>query len=165
MMHKGLTAPVPLSADHGVGGFSCGEPSLDEWLLRRALKNQANGASRTYVVCEGAAVVGYCCLSAGALGHAQAPGGLRRNRPDPVPVMVLGRLAIHVDHQQRGIGTALLSDAIRRTQQAAQIAGISALMVHALGESARRFYRSRGFLESPVQPMTLCLLLETVRQA
>lgn len=165
MTRRVLTAPTPLTIEHLLDGFECGEPALDEWLRRRALKNQANGASRTYVVCEGEAVVGYYCLSAGALGHAHAPSGLRRNRPDPVPVMVLGRLAIHREHQQRGIGTALLSDAIRRTLQAAQIAGMAALMVHALGESARRFYRSRGFIESPVQPMTLCLMLGTVAQA
>lgn len=102
---------------------------------------------------------------AGAIGHAEAPSAMRRNRPDPVPVMVLGRLAIHKDHQQKGIGTALLRDAILRTIQAAEIAGITALLVHALTEQAKRFYRSCGFIESPIQPMTMYQLLATAQRA
>ena len=159
------SAPQPLAGHHFLEGFDSGEPSLDDWLKRRAARNQTSGASRTYVVCEGAAVVGYYCLAAGALDHADAPGPVRRNRPDPVPVMVLGRLAIHKDHQQSGLGTALLRDALQRTLAACDIAGIAALLVHALSEDAKRFYRSRGFIESPVKPMTMCLLLETVRKA
>ncbi|MEO8855897.1 MAG: GNAT family N-acetyltransferase, partial [Burkholderiaceae bacterium] len=95
----------------------------------------------------------------------EAPSTMKRNRPDPVPVLVLGRLAIHKNHHQKGIGTALLNDAIRRAIQAAEIAGVTALLVHALSEQARLFYRSRGFVESPVKPMTLCLMLATVDQA
>ena len=117
------------------------------------------------MVCEGQTVVGYYCLSAGAIGHAEAPSAMRRNRPDPIPVMVLGRLAIHKDHQQKGIGTALLRDAILRTIQAAEIAGITALLVHTLTEQAKRFYRSRGFIESPIQPMTMYQLLATALRA
>ena len=116
-------------------------------------------------MCEGDAVIGYYCLAAGAIGHAEAPSTLKRNRPDPVPVLVLGRLAIHKDHHQKGIGTALLNDAIRRAIQAADIAGVTALLVQAISEQARRFYLSRGFVESPIKPMTLCLMLATVRQA
>lgn len=160
-----LSAPQPLSDEHHLADFDSGEPSLDDWLRRRAAKNQANGSSRTYVVCEGDRVIGYYCLAAGAVGHAEAPSTMRRNRPDPVPVLVLGRLAIHKSHHQQGIGTALLNDAIRRAIQAADIAGVTALLVHALSEQARRFYLSRGFIESPVKPMTLCLMLATVDQA
>ncbi len=160
-----LSAPQPLADGHQLADFDSGEPSLDDWLKRRATRNQASGSSRTYVVCEGPRVVGYYCLAAGALGHAEAPSALKRNRPDPVPVLVLGRLALHKDHQQKGIGTALLNDAIRRAIQAADIAGVAALLVHAISEQARRFYLSRGFTESPVQPMTLCLMLATVDQA
>lgn len=160
-----LSSPEPLAGHHRLDDFVSGEPSLDEWLKRRALKNQANGSSRTYVVCEGEAVIGYYCLAAGALGHAEAPRGLRRNRPDPIPVLVLGRLAIHQDFQQQGVGTGLINDAIRRSLQAAGIAGVSALLVHALSEPARRFYLSRGFMDSPIKPMTLCLVLATVNQA
>lgn len=160
-----LSAPQPLSDEHDVADFDSGEPALDDWLRRRAAKNQANGSSRTYVVCEGDRVIGYYCLAAGAIGHAEAPSTMRRNRPDPVPVLVLGRLAIHKSHHQQGIGTALLNDAIRRAIQAAGIAGVTALLVHAISEQARRFYLSRGFVESPVKPMTLCLMLATVDQA
>ena len=162
-----LSAPQPLGDHHQLADFDSGEPSLDDWLRRRAARNQAHGSSRTYVVCEGDTVIGYYCLAAGALGHAEAPSGMKRNRPDPIPVLVLvlGRLAIHKDHQQRGIGTALVNDAIRRAMQASDIAGVTALLVHALSEQARRFYLSRGFMESPVKPMTLCLMLATVDQA
>ena len=160
-----ISAPQPLTDQHQLAEFDSGEPSLDDWLKRRAARNQANGSSRTYVVCAGSAVIGYYCLVAGAIGHGDAPGSLRRNRPDPIPVLVLGRLAIHVDHHQKGIGTALLRDAMLRAMQAAEIAGITALLVHALSEPAKRFYRSRGFIESPVKPMTLCLPLATAAQA
>ena len=165
MIEATLSAPQPLSDRHQLADFESGEPSLDDWLKRRAARNQANGSSRTYVVCEGDAVIGYYCLAAGAIGHAEAPPSLKRNRPDPVPVLVLGRLAIHKEHHQKGIGTALLNDAIRRAMQAADIAGITALLVQAISEQARRFYLSRGFVESPIKPMTLCLILATVRQA
>lgn len=159
-----ISAPEPLAGHHQLASFECGESSLDDWLKRRASKNQANGSSRTYVVCEDSAVIGYYCLAAGAIGHSQAPGALRRNRPDPIPVLVLGRLAIHKSHHQKGIGTALLQDAILRAIQAAEIAGITALLVHALSEQARRFYRSRGFIESPIKTMTMCLPLATAEQ-
>jgi GNAT superfamily N-acetyltransferase len=160
-----LSAPQPLADQHQLADFDSGVPSLDDWLKRRAAKNQTNGSSRTYVVCEGDAVIGYYCLAAGAIGHAEAPSSMKRNRPDPVPVLVLGRLAIHKDHHLKGIGTALLNDAIRRTILAADIAGVTALLVHAISEPARRFYLSRGLIESPVRPMTLCLMLATVEQA
>jgi GNAT superfamily N-acetyltransferase len=160
-----LSAPEPLGVQHLLDDFDCGEPALDQWLKRRAVKNQANDSSRTYVVCDEDCVVGYYCLAAGAIGHAEAPSALRRNRPDPVPVLVLGRLAIDKAHHQKGIGTALLNDAIRRSIQASQIAGVTALLVHAISEQARRFYLSRGFVESPIQPMTLCLILATAKQA
>ncbi len=157
-----MLAPQPLAAGHRLDEFKSGEPSLDEWLRRRALRNQANGSSRTYVIVEDDAVIGYYCLAAGAIGHAEAPGNLKRNRPDPIPVIVLGRLAIHQNHHQRGLGTALIRDAILRTLRAAEVAGAAAILVHAISEQARRFYLSRGFVESPIQPMTLCLPLNAV---
>jgi GNAT superfamily N-acetyltransferase len=161
-----LAAPQPLAAHHRLAAFACGEPSLDDWLKRRAARNQATGASRTYVVCDGDdTVLGFYCLAAGAIGRVAAPKALQRNQPDPLPVLVLGRLAIHHTHHQQGLGTALLNDAIRRSLQAADIAGVTALLVHALSEPALRFYLSRGFTESPVRPMTLCLMLATVAQA
>ena len=160
-----LSAPQTLADRHHLADFDSGEPSLDDWLKRRAAKNQANGASRTYVVCEGDTVIGYYCLAAGAIGHAEAPSTMKRNRPDPIPVLVLGRLAIDKQHHLKGIGTALLNDAIGRAIRAAEIAGVTALLVHAISEHARRFYRSRGFIEPPAKPMTLCLMLATVDKA
>lgn len=159
-----LSAPEPLSERHKLNDFTSGEASLDEWLKRRARANQLSDSSRTFVVADDEAVIGYYCLAAGAIGRGEVPKALQRNRPDPIPVMVLGRLAIHADHQQKGIGTALLRDAITRTLHAAEHVGVSALLVHALSEEAKRFYLSRGFIPSLLQPMTLCLPLATARQ-
>jgi GNAT superfamily N-acetyltransferase len=160
-----ISAPQLLTDRHQLANFNCGEPSLDDWLIRRSVKSRANGSSRIHVVCENEVVVGYYCLAAGAIGPAGAPSTLTRNWPGPTPVLVVSRLAIHKNHHLKGIGTALLNDAIRRAMAAAEIAGVTALLVHAISEQARRFYRSRGFIESPVKPMTLCLMLATVDKA
>ncbi len=159
-----MMAPQPLAAHHKLEDFSCGEPALDDWLRRRALKNQSNGSSRTYVVLDNESVIAYYRLSAGAVSHAESPANLKRNRPDPIPVIVLGRLAIDGTYQQTGLGTALVRDALLRTLQTAEVAGVAAILVHAISEQARRFYLSRGFVESPVQPMTLCLPISVLRQ-
>jgi GNAT superfamily N-acetyltransferase len=160
-----ISAPVPLGAEHDLDAFDCGVPALDEWLKQRARKNEVAGASRTYVVCVQNTVIGYYCLAAGAIAHPEAPKALRRNMPDPIPVMVLGRLAIDRHYQNRGIGRALLRDAVLHALEAAEIAGVKALLVHAISEEAKRFYFSRGFVESPVQPMTLSLTMEKARKA
>ncbi len=157
--------PPPLGPDHDLTNFACGRPSLDDWLRSRALKNQISGASRTYIVCEKGAVVAYYCLATGAVDSRQAPGKVRRNMPDPIPAMVLGRLAVDTSLQGQGVGRALLKDAILRTLQAAEIAGIRCLLVHALDEPAAEFYRRNGFLDSPVDPLTLMLPLATARKA
>jgi GNAT superfamily N-acetyltransferase len=150
-----FSAPEKLAAAHDLSQFQCGEPALDDWLKRRALLNENSGATRTYVLCVRRQVVGYYALAGGAVTHANAPGRIRRNMPDPVPVMVIGRLAIDGKFQGRGIGPALLRDAILRTVQAAEIAGIRAIVVHAISERAKRFYETWGFLASPMDPMTL----------
>lgn len=150
-----IRPPEKLSATHEVSGFDSGEPVLDDWLRRRALKNEASGASRTYVVCAGKTVVGYYTLAVGAVALVAAPGRVRRNMPDPLPVMLLGRLAVDTEYQRRGIGTGLLRDAILRTVQAAEIAGIRAILVHALSDSAKHFYEEWGFVASPVDPLTV----------
>jgi GNAT superfamily N-acetyltransferase len=154
---QSLSAPEKLGADHDLSKFECGEPPLDDWLRRRALQNEESGASRTYVVCAGQRVVGYYALAVGAVAHAEAPGRVRRNMPDPVPVMIIGRLAVHKDFQGRKIGAALLRDAVLRTLQAADVAGIRAILVHAISEPARRFYENCGFIASPMDPMTLMI--------
>lgn len=163
-MTTSLSAPAPITKDHDLGAFDCGEPSLNVWLQKRALKNERLGASRTYVIADGLSVVGYYCLAVGAVGHHEAPKTMRHNMPNPVPVMILGRLAIHKDYQNRGLGSALLRDATLQALKASEIAGVCALLVHALSEPAKRFYLSRGFIESPIKPMTLCLILATVEK-
>ncbi len=152
-----ISPPEKLSAAHDLSAFDCGEPVLNDWLRRRALQNEANGASRTYVVCAGKRVLGYYTLSVGSVAHVEAPGRIRRNMPDPVPVMVLGRLAVDKGFQGRHVGSGLLRDAVLRTVQAAEIAGIRAILVHAISEEAKRFYESRGFVASPVDPLTVMI--------
>ena len=109
-----LSAPQPLAGHHDLAGFDSGVLSLDDWLKRRAARNQASGSSRTYVVCERETVIGYYCLAAGAIGHAHAPSTMKRNRPDPVPVLVLDRLAIHHGQPRRARGSAIRRRGRRR---------------------------------------------------
>jgi GNAT superfamily N-acetyltransferase len=155
--------PAPIRADQEVANFDCGELSLNEWLKKRALKNHASGASRCFVLCVGASVIGYYSLSAGAISHEGAPRAMRRNMPDPLPVLLLGRLAIDRCYHNQGIGQAMLRDAMLRAVNVASDAGIFAILVHALSEPAKRFYLSRGFVASPLQPMTLFMTIETIR--
>ena len=152
-----FSAPEKLTASHDVSQFDCGEPALDTWLKRRALQNEESGASRTYVVCAGQQIAGYYALATGAIAHAEVPGRVKRNMPDPVPVIIIGRLAIALKFQGRGIGVALLRDAVLRILQAAEIAGIRAILVHAISEQAKRFYEKYGFTASPADPMTLMI--------
>ena len=154
-----ISAPQKLSSDLDFTAFDSGEIILDEWLRRRALPNETSGASRTYVVCSGTRVVAYYSLAVGAATHAQVPGRIKRNMPDPIPVMILGRLAVDKKFQGRGIGTGLLKDAVLRTKQAAEIAGIRTLLVHAISDAAKRFYEAYGFIASPVDPMTVMIAL------
>ena len=159
-----LAAPQPLTVAHRVSDFACGELSLDEWLKRRALNNQQSGASRTFVVVDEAdQVLGYYALAAGAVAHQLATGAVRRNMPDPVPVLVLGRLA--VDRRAQGIqlGAGMLQDAVNRAISVSQNTGVRALLVQALNEQARGFYQHYGFVPSPHNPMTLMLCLNTLR--
>lgn len=159
-----LSAPQPLDSTHQLSEFVCSEPSLDEWLKRRAMNNQLTGASRTFVVVDqNSQVRGFYAMAAGAVTHQLATSAVRRNMPDPVPVMVLGRLA--VDQQAQGIklGAAMLRDAVNRAIVVSHNTGVRALLVHAISEQAKRFYMHYGFQESPLNPMTLMLRLNTVK--
>ena len=160
-----LTGPEKLKAEHDVSAFKSGETTLDHWLKRRASANEESGASRTYVVCFGNRVVGYYALVNGAVAHNEVIGRVRRNMPDPIPVMVIGRFAIDEAYQGQGIGAALLRDAILRTFQAAEIAGIRAILVHAISDDAKKFYERSGFYASPVNPMTLMITLADAEKA
>jgi GNAT superfamily N-acetyltransferase len=157
-----LSAPVPLTPAHDLSGFDCGEPVLNEWLRQRALKNESR-FSRTYVVSADNRVVAYYCISAGAVDRAAAPGRVRRNAPEFVPVSVIGRLAVSRDHAGRGLGADLLADALRRIAHASQSIGIGAVLIQAKDEGARRFYlRCAEFIEYPAESRTLFLPIETV---
>lgn len=160
-----LSAPAPLADHHLLSDFDSGVPSLDDWLRRRARANQASGASRTFVLCEGERVVAYYALASGAVQGIEAPGRFRRNMPDPIPVVVLGRLAIDRSLQGRGIGRALVRDALLRVAQAGELIGIHGVLVHALSEQARAFYLAVGFEPSPLDPMTLMATMTDLRRA
>jgi GNAT superfamily N-acetyltransferase len=163
MTEFNLKPPSPITVDQKLTNFDSGELSLNEWLKKRALKNQATGASRCFVVCSGTVVIGYYSLSAGAISHEAAPKAMRRNMPDPLPVLLLGRLAVDKRYHNRGIGQALLRDALLRAVNVSGDAGVFAILVHPLTDQAKQFYLSRGFVESPIQPMTLMMTIETVR--
>lgn len=158
-----LSAPEPLAAQHDTAAFACGVDSLDHWLKQRALKNQATGASRTFVVCEGKRVVAYYALASSAVAVEAATGSLRRNMPDPIPVVILGRLAIDRSLQGSGMGRALVRDACLRVVAAADAIGIRGMIVHALSEPAQAFYERVGFDPSPLDPMTLMATLSDLR--
>lgn len=155
-----LSAPALLAEHHDLNGFDSGTPSLDDWLRRRARANHASGASRTYVVADGARVVGYYCLASGALDVAAAPGAIRRNMPDPIPMAIIGRLAIDRGWQGKGLGAAMLQDAVLRTAQAASILGIRGVLVHAISDDAKAFYEHYGFQATSTAPMTLVLSIK-----
>lgn len=160
-----LRTPEPLSADHGITGFDCGVASLNSWLTRRALANQAGGASRTFVTCEDTKVVGYYALASSAVTPSAAPGRFRRNMPDPIPVVVLGRLAVATSHRGQGLGRALFQDAALRVIHAGEAIGIRGMIVHALSEEAKAFYLRLGLDESPLDPMTLMVTIADLRAA
>jgi len=159
-----LQAPQALSSGHRVDTFACGESVLDDWLKRRALPNQISGASRTFVVADLDQIVyGYYALAAGAVSHQAATGAVRRNMPDPIPVMVLARLAVDQSAQGMQLGGALLRDAVNRAVAVSAQAGVRAVLVHAMHDRARTFYEHYGFRVSPAHPMTLMLRLSSVQ--
>jgi GNAT superfamily N-acetyltransferase len=159
-----LLAPALISAEHDCSAFSCRHETLTEWLQRRALANQASGGSRTYVVCtqDKPIVIGYYALAPGSVATRIATGAIRRNMPSPVPVFVLGRLAVHRDWCGMGIGSGLLKDALIRCAQAAGIVGGGALLCHAIDDEAKAFYLKQGFAPSSIEPMTLMLGLKDI---
>lgn len=160
-----LSAPTPLADHHQLAEFNSGVLELDDWLRRRARSNQTSGASRTFVVCEESRVIAYYALASGAVKQPEAPGRFRRNMPDPIPVAVLGRLAIDQSYQGRGLGRALVRDAGLRLLNAAEVLGIRGMLVHAISDDARAFYEAVGFLSSPSDPTMLMVGLHDLNQA
>ena len=158
-----VSAPDPLTDRHDCAGFACGREMLDTWLTQRALRNQGSGASRTFVVCDERRVVAYYALASSAVTAEMATGRLRRNMPDPIPVVVLARLAVDRSYQGMGLGRALMQDAGKRVLHAADAIGIRGLLVHALDETAKEFYERLGFDASPLDAMTLMITLADLR--
>lgn len=160
-----MTGPVPLDGSHDLSAFDCGEPSLNAWLKDRAPRNQGTGATRTFVLVRDGKVIAYHALAAGSVHRATATARARRNMPEPVPALVLGRLAVDLGWQNKGLGGELLRDAVLRAVQAADMVGIRGMLVHALSEEAKAFYLRRGFRPSPIDPMTVMITLAEARNA
>jgi GNAT superfamily N-acetyltransferase len=158
-----LLAPVLLHAQHQTEQFSCGVASLDAWLKRRALKNQIQGASRTYVACQADRVLAYYAIASGAVTCNEATGRLRRNMPDPIPVVVLGRLGVDSSLHGQGLGRSLVRDAALRILQAADVIGIRGMTLQALSDDARVFYEHMGFEPSPLDPNLLMITLADLK--
>jgi predicted N-acetyltransferase YhbS len=155
-----FTTPEPIATHHAIADFSCGNISLDDWLKKRALANQSSGATRTFVVLADEKVVGYYALASGAISTQSVQGSFRRNMPDPIPVVILARLAIDTSVQGKGVGRALFRDAALRVMQAADAIGIRGIIVHAISQQAKDFYIALGFNVSPLEPMTLMISLK-----
>jgi len=155
-----------LNAEDDFSTFDCGEPSLNEWLRSRALKNEATGASRTFVsVDESRAVAGYYCLSANSLSREEVAGKLGRNVPTPIPVILIGRLAVDERFKGGGLGASLLQDAIAKGVEAAHLVGARAFAVDALNDSAEAFYAKFGFAHMPATSRRAMYLLTADAEA
>lgn len=161
-----LSKPTTFKPGHALDEFDCGRSEITSWLRNRARKAAENDTARTYVICRGPKrVVGYYALAAGAVSQAEAPGALRRNTPDPIPVIILALLGVDKTEQRKGVGKDLLADAMRRAVQAAKIIGARALLVHALDRRAADFYIEHGFGSFDEKAETLYLPMRTIREA
>jgi predicted N-acetyltransferase YhbS len=157
---------LPIDADHELDEFNCGSDELNAWLRLRARANETNNASRTFVaVSSSSDIAGYYSLSSGAVGRDEAQGFLRRNMPDPVPVLVLGRLAVDLRYQAHGLGRALVGDAIYRVLRISSETGVKGLIVHALTDEVISFYSRIGFKPYRSDPRDLVLLVSTIEQS
>lgn len=160
-----LRGPEPLDAQHRLEEFDCGQPALNEWLLRHARQAQGSGSAKTFVVTDDDRVAGYFSLTVGQVDTLEAPERVRKGMGQyPVPVVILARLAVSTQDQGRGIGFGMLQDAIRRTFLIAEQAGIRAMVTHPIGEEAARFYTRFGFISSPLREQQLVLLLKDARR-
>jgi predicted N-acetyltransferase YhbS len=162
---SGYSLPRPITEDDDTSSFDTSEPALDDYLRQRALANHVQGASRCLVTCRADRVVGYYALASASVQHRDVTGKVRRNMPDPVPVILLSRLAVDRKEQDSGLGKHLLRDAILRSVAASEIIGVRALLVHALNDTARAFYAHFDFEPSPTDPLHLLLLMKDARAA
>lgn len=153
-----MNPPTPITDAHDLSQFECNHDELSRWLQKRALNNEGL-ASRTFVVCadNSSSVIGYYATAAGAINREEAPGSIKRNMPSPIPAIVLARLAVHREWEGKGIGQGLLKDAILRAVEASELIGVRAVLCHAIDVKAKAFYMKHGFLESPLQPLTVMI--------
>jgi len=164
MASPNLMPPAPIMTDKWLADFDCGVTAFNDWLKYHALGNHVAGTSHSFVLYAGANVIGYYTLSSGEISHeVTIPRIMQNNSPKPLPVFILSRIAVDKCFHHQGIGQALLCDAMIRVVNAAVNAGVFALLVHTTSEQVRQFYLSRGFIEWPLQTMTLVMTLETVR--
>lgn len=155
--------PVLLSDEHVVEDFDCGNDVLNEWLQTRALRNQREGSSRTWVVLDGRRIVAFYASSTAVLLRSHATKRAARNQPDPLPAVLLGRLAVDAEYQGRGLAAALLKHFVLKSLEIAELTGVRLLLVHAKNDAAQRFYQRYGFEPSPADDLTLMLLIKDVR--
>lgn len=154
-----------LSPEHDIKPFDCGKEELNRFLKRYALANQRAESSQTYIACDGKRAAAYYSLTVGSVLHANAPERIKKGLPKyPIPIMILARLAVDHHYQGHGLGKALLKNALQRTAQAADIAGIRALLVHAKDEEARAFYEYFNFEPSPTHPLWLFLIMKEIKR-
>ena len=159
-----ITAPEPLTEHHNTSRFRSGVSGLDVWLKNKARQNEARGGARTYVACDGRRVAGFYSLAASAVERQRVPSRVRRNMPQPVPVILLGQLAVDMDYQGQGLGSDLLIDATKRALSAADVIGARAIIVQAVNEDAKSFYERFGFRPfSDREPLMLVLRVSELR--
>ncbi len=160
-----ISKPEVLHDKHLLEQFDCGNPSLNEWLLRHARQAQSSGSAKTFVISDDNIVIGYFSLTVGQVETYEAPERIRRGMGQyPIPVVILARLAVSINHQGLGIGVGMLQDAIRRTLMISEQVGIRALLTHPIDDRASKFYERFGFVSSPVREKQLVLLLKDARQ-
>ena len=157
-----LLGPILLAGEHKVDHFRCGSESLDDWIRTRARGNQASGASRTWVVLEGQVVAAYYASASAAIIREAAPKAMRRNQPEILPAVLLSRLAVHSDYQGRGLAAALLKHFMLKAFEVSERVGVRVVLVHAKEDGARGLYEKYGFIQSPLDPLTLLLLLPQI---
>lgn len=159
-----ITPPELLGHHHATSEFRCGKIVLDHWLKHQALKNQTNRGSRTFVIISDQKVVGYYALASGAVERSHITSNMARNMPNPVPVVILARLAIDLNFKGQSLGKALLKDALLRSLNVANEIGVKAVLVHALDNEAIAFYEKFGFQQMPKQENTLMLSIYNIEK-
>jgi GNAT superfamily N-acetyltransferase len=151
--------PELLAGEHLLEGFDCGSRALNDWLVRRALRNQSSGTSRTWVVAETGQVVAFYVSSTASILRSSAPKKIGRNQPEELAAVLLARMGVDSRHQGRGLGAALLKHFMLKAIQVAQSVGVRVLLIHAKDENAKNFYERYGFVESPLDPLVMMMLL------